>query len=623
MRRVFYFGLFLLLHLGWSTTAWSKTIVLNKHFTSLYLQNEVELFTDSSCSVSIDRIHDAKIPWQAARNTPLGFVWPNQCYWYKFSINNPGQNSRKLVLEVTNFQIDSLDFLTFENKRLVGEYYTGNGRGFISRQLYDRNFLFELSIPSGKTYTYYFKIFPQANLLNFPVTIWNAKKKYHQSRILELSKGILIGVVISFFSIAIYLSVIMKIWNYMVYAIHVFIGTFYYFLYEGIGLEFFWMEKPDTQVIVTAICLQLFLISTIYFLSQFVRFRMKVGKWIWAWRLLYGTSITFIFLNLFYQWMPLGGQRIFLFSQHVYLLVHTFVVVCFLVVIILKIKEKALFFMSMAFYLIMSLIITNPFFLNQVSPASKVYLTAMYASGWVVAMLILFLVLYRSKALLKASKRNKAVLSTLNKKYGFNLMEGGEKERWRIAEELHDGIGISLAALKMKFSLMMSETEDLELIRKLGPILKKIDNQCTEVRNLSHNLREKSLERYGLEVTIRDYMEQLSQKKKIKHIFRQNIRPDSLNSISESTIYRISKGLLTEVWNREIDFLELRLIVFYATEKAIIKLNTQGASYTLSHPDFSAVKTIIDVLQGDIMESSPNAFTKEINIEIPIIVKSE
>lgn len=604
-------------------TTTAKTIVLNKHFSSQYLQNEVELFTDNACNITIEQIHNPDIKWQSSDNTPLGFVWPNQCYWYKFSVTNPGQDQRKLVLEVTNFQIDSLDFFTFQGRQLVGEYYTGNGRGFISRQLYDRNFLFELSIPSGKTYTYYFKIFPQASILNFPVTIWDAKKKYHQSRILELSKGILIGVVISFFSIAIYLSVIMKIWNYMVYAIHVFIGTFYYFLYEGIGLEFFWMEKPDIQVIVTAICLQLFLISTIYFLSQFVRFRMKIGKSTWIWKLLTAISTIFILINMFYKIMPLGWQRIFLFSQHLFLLIHTSIVICFIVLIILRIKEKALFVMSMAFYLIMSLIICNPFFLNQVSPASKVYLTAMYASGWVVAILILFLVLYRSKALLKASKRNKAVLSTLNKRYGFNLMEGGEKERWRIAEELHDGIGISLAALKMKFSLMMTETEDLNLIRKLGPILKKIDNQCTEVRNLSHNLREKSLERYGLEITIRDFMEQLSQKKKIKHTFRQNIKPDSLDSISESTIYRISKGLLTEVWKREIDYLELRLIVFYATEKAILKLNTQGTSFTLTHPDFSAVKTIVDVLQGDIMESSPNAFTKEINIEIPIIVKHE
>jgi signal transduction histidine kinase len=48
-------------------------------------------------------------------------------------------------------------------------------------------------------------------------------------------------------------------------------------------------------------------------------------------------------------------------------------------------------------------------------------------------------------------------LRNLNKTYSHSLVEGQEKQRKRVAEELHDGIGALLSAMKMKISALKTQ----------------------------------------------------------------------------------------------------------------------------------------------------------------------
>jgi signal transduction histidine kinase len=214
-------------------------------------------------------------------------------------------------------------------------------------------------------------------------------------------------------------------------------------------------------------------------------------------------------------------------------------------------------------------------------------------------------------------------LGVLNKKYGYYLLEGEEKERKRVAEELHDGIGISLSTLKIKMSILLSETEDLTLIRFLGSNIKAVDLQCEKVRELSHQLSEKSLERYGLKISIEDFIETVNKSKKREVSFMQNLKIGELTPTSEVAIFKIVKGLLEPIWELDFKKVDLKIIIFYSTEKAMIKLNIEGEGFTLNLPSFVDFKNIITLLHGEIQEYAPNAVSKLINIEIPILLKNK
>ena len=81
-----------------------------------------------------------------------------------------------------------------------------------------------------------------------------------------------------------------------------------------------------------------------------------------------------------------------------------------------KVKEKTIYFISMAFFLFLSLIIFNPLLNNFFPPDSKFYLLTVYLSGWILALVMSVLLVTRSRAIIRANKLVREELGVLNKK---------------------------------------------------------------------------------------------------------------------------------------------------------------------------------------------------------------
>jgi predicted ATPase/signal transduction histidine kinase len=116
-----------------------------------------------------------------------------------------------------------------------------------------------------------------------------------------------------------------------------------------------------------------------------------------------------------------------------------------------------------------------------------------------------------------------------------------EKERKRIAEELHDDIGALLSTTKLYLShLQNSEGEQKQ--RSEEKITVMLDKAITNVRNLSHRLSPMSLERYGLESVLNSYCDELNASGKIKVNYNINVE-NRMPFQNELQIYRISQEL--------------------------------------------------------------------------------
>lgn len=91
----------------------------------------------------------------------------------------------------------------------------------------------------------------------------------------------------------------------------------------------------------------------------------------------------------------------------------------------------------------------------------------------------------------------------------FNaLQEGQEKERARLAEELHDGIGAKLSGLKMTLEYLKSTaTENAALVSK---VFSGVAETLEEVREISHNLQPYYFNDRDLEQLLLNHIEQLN-----------------------------------------------------------------------------------------------------------------
>ncbi len=88
------------------------------------------------------------------------------------------------------------------------------------------------------------------------------------------------------------------------------------------------------------------------------------------------------------------------------------------------------------------------------------------------------------------------------------LQEGQEKERTRLAEELHDGIGAKLSGLKMNLEYLKSNAREHEAL--IAKIFSGVAEAVEEVRAVSHNLQPYFFNDKDLEQLLLNYMEQLS-----------------------------------------------------------------------------------------------------------------
>jgi signal transduction histidine kinase len=85
-----------------------------------------------------------------------------------------------------------------------------------------------------------------------------------------------------------------------------------------------------------------------------------------------------------------------------------------------------------------------------------------------------------------------------------------EEERARVARELHDQIGQSLSALRMKLTRLISHSDDGET-EEIEELKTDVEERIEEVRSLSTQIRPPILEEYGLATAVEDHVKEVDE----------------------------------------------------------------------------------------------------------------
>jgi|SRR5690242_1575715 len=128
------------------------------------------------------------------------------------------------------------------------------------------------------------------------------------------------------------------------------------------------------------------------------------------------------------------------------------------------------------------------------------------------------------------------------------LLHLQDEERRRIARELHDSVGQSLAALSMNLSSLEA---DFDRLRKTGERLSDsaslVKGVSTEIRTISHLLHPPLLDEAGLAFALRWYIEGFSERSKIRVALELPEEFGRLPRDLETAIFRLVQECLTNV----------------------------------------------------------------------------
>ncbi len=141
-------------------------------------------------------------------------------------------------------------------------------------------------------------------------------------------------------------------------------------------------------------------------------------------------------------------------------------------------------------------------------------------------------------------KRKNQEILTLKREHQVqtleSLMEGEEKERFRIAKELHDGVNGDLSAIKYKLSTLLEMNNAV-----IKEAITMIDKSCSQVRAISHNLVPPSLENFNLLEAVEEYCEKSDASHSQKIIFQRLGNAVNMSKKEEINIFRIIQELVT------------------------------------------------------------------------------
>ena len=201
------------------------------------------------------------------------------------------------------------------------------------------------------------------------------------------------------------------------------------------------------------------------------------------------------------------------------------------------------------------------------------------------------------------------------------VIEAEQKERIRIAGDLHDGVGQVMSAAKMNLNAVRSElqfdSEEQQLA--FDKALALVDEGCKEVRSVSHNIMPNALLKTGLVSAIREFIEKIDQRVLQVSLYSEGL-DKRLPSNIETVLYRVIQECVNNVIKHAAaNTLDITLINDQDGISVTIEDNGKGFDPRNENNGIGLknMRTRIDYLKGTIEWDSAAGKGTVVMIQIP------
>jgi len=128
------------------------------------------------------------------------------------------------------------------------------------------------------------------------------------------------------------------------------------------------------------------------------------------------------------------------------------------------------------------------------------------------------------------------------------LINAQERERARLARELHDDLSQSIALLSIQLSILRKEPKDLEYVKdQLDHYISDVESLSGDLRRISHELHPAKLSQLGLEAALHGFCRELAATHRLQIDFKAENLPRKLPADISLCLYRVTQEALQNV----------------------------------------------------------------------------
>lgn len=163
------------------------------------------------------------------------------------------------------------------------------------------------------------------------------------------------------------------------------------------------------------------------------------------------------------------------------------------------------------------------------------------------------------------------------------IVEGEERERKRIAKELHDGLGQYLTAANMNFESIYEDASVMSdpFPKTFSNGLSLLNYAISETRNISQNLLPKAIQDYGLELGLQALVNQLKGNSRIKFYFYCNLNGVDIPENVQINLYRVAQEAINNAMRHgKPENINVQLV--YSNSEILLTIEDDGKGFRVS-----------------------------------------
>lgn len=244
--------------------------------------------------------------------------------------------------------------------------------------------------------------------------------------------------------------------------------------------------------------------------------------------------------------------------------------------------------------------------------------------GLIILLCIVAFLFYRKKQVEQQAKLD-AEIANQKEIRTKSILEAEEKERRRIAQDLHDGVGQLLSAAKLNLSNLESkikvETEDQKVAMQNALTL--VDDSVKEVRAVSHNMMPNTLIKLGLGSAVREFITKLGNAPTLKVDLEIVGLDTRLNDQVETVLYRVIQEIVNNIIKHaKASQISMQLIRHETELNVMIEDNGIGFDTnkldTFDGIGLKGIQTRIEFLNGSVHFDSSIGRGTTVIIDVPL-----
>lgn len=567
---------------------------------------------------------------RAFGNAPTFWAKGNP-YWFKFRLKNSTNINQTFVIDLPTPLYDEGRFYAVEHNKLINEQYLSWDTPQLDRPVKHRNFIFPIALKANQEITCYIKLRKEVGSIWVPITIWerNAFDYYYYSADYH-TWGFVTGILlfVGFFSFLLLFA--FKDMLYFYYSVYVLMALGFICTTQGYFIRFY----VDGSFGVAGnrlryVCSLLFLIAGLLFIRKYLRWDLLKASLFnyMTWGII--GVLTFMLLFLYADHLLLKDTLFHSYSAFVSGILSVvfwfptlYVIFGAVYCIMIHHFAKEAFYFLLANLPIATIVFHSSLSNYEILNGSRLVEIEYFAGAFIAEIVVLMVLLaYRLKAMQDTAERLFLEKTLAQQQRTEAILEAEDRERVRIARDLHDGIGQMLAAARMALgNFLAKKKEENEHIQNSLDLL---EESIKEIREISHNMMPGALTKLGLSTALKQFVNKINALGVLQIELQIIGVKERLSEKIETMLYRVVQEILSNII-RHAEATKVSIELVKHENELVLVVEDNGKGFNSEEVKnhgigIKNVATRVEYLNGSVNFDSAIGRGTSVIVEIPLI----